>query len=330
MAWKKSDGGAIPHATDHNDFLNQLVTFATANGWAIAEDGRAAGTPYIILRGTGLAGTDNIYIGFRRFQDTVLGKYGWELQGFSGYQNGLTWDNQPGAILRPSQTYGWPVLVLRNSSMPFWFAVNGRRMVIVAKVGTVYCAAYLGFILPYGTPGEYPYPLFIGGSAYRDAGATIPLPSDSVTTGSPLNNFYNAIAPSSGSPSSCQAWIRDTAGAWIGLPANYTSAEFALHGLWPYCANRAARDNGNAMFFKNLRPTLGGGYSLDRIIVVTGATSSNWNPANAECGELDGCFFVPGFGLAAEDTFTIGADTYTAFPNVSATGSMDFFALKNA
>ena len=53
------------------------------------------------------------------------------------------------------------------------------------------------------------------------------------------------------------------------------------------------------------------------------------NPNKHILGELQGCFAVPGFGgIAAEDTFAIGAGTYVAFPIIPNADANDFWALK--
>ena len=41
---------------------------------------------------------------------------------------------------------------------------NGRRIVMVAKTGTYYEMMHLGLFRLYATPGQYPYPLLVGGT----------------------------------------------------------------------------------------------------------------------------------------------------------------------
>ena len=59
-------------------------------------------------------------------------------------------------------------------SIPYWFLADGRRVIIVAKITTVYEHAYLGFLDAYATPGEWTYPLVVGVSdvSMAEPGAT--------------------------------------------------------------------------------------------------------------------------------------------------------------
>ncbi|MEG1971199.1 MAG: hypothetical protein RR101_13900, partial [Burkholderiaceae bacterium] len=75
---------------------------------------------------------------------------------FTGYVPGNTFDAQPGAVLS-----GVPA---HNRRIDYWMTINGQRLVLAMKVGTpVYESLYLGKMLPYGRPSQYPYPVVCGG-----------------------------------------------------------------------------------------------------------------------------------------------------------------------
>lgn len=110
----------------------------------------------LILRGAGLSGTDQIFIGLRTYEDASADYYNLSTAGFTGYVAGNTFDTQPGYI-----ESGIPG---HNQRIDYWLAVNGQRIVFGLKVGTpVYEHGYAGFFLPYATPGQYSYPLAVGG-----------------------------------------------------------------------------------------------------------------------------------------------------------------------
>lgn len=117
-----------------------------------------AGSEYI-WQAPGNAGVDAIYVGAIRFFDTGANYDNLRLGGFTGYDGPSTFLTQPGFIGIPG-----PVLPLWNAAIPYWFIANGRRVIVVAKVSTNYESAYLGYITPYASPGQFPYPLAVGGS----------------------------------------------------------------------------------------------------------------------------------------------------------------------
>lgn len=110
----------------------------------------------LILQGSGLSGTDQIFIGFRSYQSVSADYYNLSVAGFTGYVAGNSFVTQPG--------YRESGVCAHNLRIDYWLAVNGQRVAFGLKVGTpVYESGYAGKLLPYATPSQYPYPLFCGG-----------------------------------------------------------------------------------------------------------------------------------------------------------------------
>ncbi|MBN2321300.1 MAG: hypothetical protein JXR49_19630, partial [Acidobacteria bacterium] len=119
---------------------------------------------YSCWKAPGNDGESAIYVAMQRISN-VTGDYdNLRLNGYTSYNSGLSFYGQTGCM--PSKGPCLPLL--RVGSMPYWFVANGRRVVIVVKVSTVYVAAYLGLITPYMDPNAIPYPLMIGGSMAYD------------------------------------------------------------------------------------------------------------------------------------------------------------------
>jgi hypothetical protein len=146
----------------HWQMLLLIKTFAEAHGWTTLR--YLNPTPYtdptvireLILHGIGLSGTDNIYIGFRAYQDQGADYYNLSVAGFTGYVSGNTFITQPGYI-----ESGVPA---HNNRIDYWLCVNAQRIAFGLKVGTpVYESGYTGKFLPYATPSQYPYPMVVGG-----------------------------------------------------------------------------------------------------------------------------------------------------------------------
>lgn len=141
----------------HKEMLLRIKALAEANGWTTLRyktDDPASHE--LILRGVGLSGDKQIFIGFRTYESVPADYYNLAVAGFTGYIPANTWATQPGLF-----ESGVPA---HNQRVDYWLAVNAQRIALGAKVGTpVYESAYAGFFLPYATPGQFPYPLCVGG-----------------------------------------------------------------------------------------------------------------------------------------------------------------------
>ncbi|NJK88128.1 MAG: hypothetical protein HC923_01185 [Myxococcales bacterium] len=252
----------------------------------------------LIWHGVGLAGTDLIYTGFRIGEVPASQQYWWELRGFTGYSSSDIFTSQPGTSL----SYFTPFW---DQAMRYWISVTGRRVIVAAQVSTTYHCLYSGLFLPYSTPAEYPYPLFVSGEfnaqkAYNDTD---------------LNGFFD---PGQGTVTPSGAFRR-VDGTWLQTRHNITP--FA--GFWPHNQLTQGRD-----WLLNLEDN-GDVYPLFPMNLME-HNSSSVRIDHDVLGYLDGAVAIPGFGLASEDTITVGGDTYTVLQNVQRTGRADFWALKNA
>lgn len=276
------------------------VNFAASDQFTVATtqgDLSAAGTPWIedewdgstqlIMHAPGLGGGEAIYCGLRAFESVASDYYNWELRGYTGYNSGLAFGGHPGAS-PASYVHLW------QSAIPYWLTVNGQRLVLVAKISTVYETLYAGKINPYGTPGQYPYPLFVAGTS-----------NDSTLRWSSTSSLHASLQQ----PSTGSAHLLQPNAAWLNL-VNISGSvlQWAAY-LAPNAPN-------------NIRDNIDGSYTL---IPYTLAKAS---PETDLFGELDGVAWVSGFGQASEDTITIGADTWLVVQNVFRTGAANYMAIK--
>lgn len=140
----------------HYKMLAKIKDFASANGWTVLRYDDVSANRELILKGTGLSGTEEIFVGFRTYQDVNADYYNLLAGVFTGYVSGNSFDTQPGARLS-----GVPA---HNNRIDYWLTLNGQRIVLAMKVGTpVYESCYVGKCLPYGRPSQYPYPVVCGG-----------------------------------------------------------------------------------------------------------------------------------------------------------------------
>ncbi|HRL94698.1 MAG TPA: hypothetical protein PK873_14190 [Pseudomonas sp.] len=140
----------------HYKMLAKIKDFASANGWTVLRYDDVSANRELILKGVGLSGTEEIFVGFRTYQDSSADYYNLVAAGFTGYVAGNTFDTQPGVLLS-----GVPA---HNNRIDYWLTLNGQRIALAMKVGTpVYESAYVGKFLPYARPSQYPYPVIAAG-----------------------------------------------------------------------------------------------------------------------------------------------------------------------
>lgn len=120
----------------------------------------------VLLEGPGNAGADEIYIGFLEVEEAGSGSFVWHISGMTGFDGGSRYENQPGfSYISPDEIAAF--VALANASIECWFHVTPRSLKGVCRIGTSYVNFYAGFLNPYATPSEYPYPLYFSGSTTK-------------------------------------------------------------------------------------------------------------------------------------------------------------------
>jgi hypothetical protein len=194
---------AIGHVDDtgseglaHWQMLLAIKTLAEANGWTTQRylNPTDGSNRELILKGEGLSGTEEIYIGFRAYHLTSADYYNLTVACFTGYVAGNSFDTQPGYIERG--------VCAHNQRIDYWLAVNAQRIFFGMKIGSpaVYEVAYAGKYFPYATPGQYPYPMACIGT----------LPS-----ATPATRYSDTSSGHTcGVKGSSNGYLRDVIGTW--------------------------------------------------------------------------------------------------------------------
>lgn len=165
-------------STDYivGDVFTIPVTESTnpvASRWEVLRYDTTLAIRELILKGKG-AGTEEIFIGFRSYQDVAADYYNISVAGFGGYT--------PGNSFITQYKYVESGIPTHNLSIGYWMIVNSRRVAFALKVGTpVYVAGYAGKMLQFAPPTQYPYPLVAAGmftgvpaTRYSDTAQSIP------------------------------------------------------------------------------------------------------------------------------------------------------------
>lgn len=295
----------------------------------------------VLLKATGTSGTDAIYTGIRSEYDAANGWYNLFLNGYTGYDpNETSFFNQPGAINNWSAVtpLDVPMVPCWNATMPYWFRANGRSFSFGVKVSTSFEGGYLGFILPYATPAQYPYPLAVGGSLTpQDSDRSLPWRysySNQRHSVFPIPAAYTSNGATT--PVTSGLYLRLPDGTWNGFGTRYggsadpssiqemtqaVSSPFARSGLragvWP----ASVRNVGASAPRRDYRDVLGGGYLLQPLILHQRL------PTDAVWGELESCMAISGFSNASENTTSFGGKNYVIFQNVTRTEVHEYWAM---
>jgi hypothetical protein len=306
-------------AAGHIDLLTKLRTFLTTNAELVAagqnweeklyqEVPGVSGQYETILRGPGLADDDDIYVGIRTYASVASDYYNWQLNGYTGYDAGLTFTTQPGTLL----TY-FPRMYLTNGNITYWFIANGRRFIVAAKVSTVYETIYMGLILPYLPDTLLPYPLFIAG-----CGTTAALRWSSsaaehrIGIAWPLSTL--AIANALLAPASSACFYDAT---WYGIQNysdNSTSHPSNIRAIWPTSLHSGYDTN----YF---RSNYDDSYTLFPLTLYNKNEGVIW-------GELDGCYYVSGYNNSAENIIAVSGYDHLVIPDISRFETYSYVALK--
>lgn len=267
----------------HQNMLAVVKDFAVANGWTLLRFSDTGAQHELILKAPGLSGTEEIFVGLRTYDNAFADYYNLTAAGFTGYVPGNTFDTQPGALLR-----GVPA---HNLRIDYWLTLNGQRLVLAMKVGTpVYESLYLGKILPYARPSQYPYSVLAGG----------------MLTGESAIRF---------SETTHRCWVK---GASFSPPYDCVRLRFN-DGQWLQTDAYPWGNNDIAGSTYALRDT-------DGVWPVTPVILHN--ATSGMLGELDGVFHITGFNNAVENTFVMDGLTHVVMQDVWRTGFNDYYAIR--
>lgn len=358
--------GAAPTATVGtaytltNEISFQLITgttaFAAGNIFTVTVGGgisspnqwvidRYTASNQMIMHGPG-AGTDTIFVGIKLTSNTAGDYYNWKLGGFTGFNSGLNFESQPGYNSESITPVHMP---LWNGEMTYWFMATGRRIIVVAKVSTVYEMCYLGFIDQFASPNQYPYPLFIGGSLSWGS-TNLPVVTDPLWrwsyTGNEHRHFWEPMYVNSNMPQPAtgrgQARLRTLGGTWrdfwcgdgndydvVKVSSGTTFRDATTIDAWTQ-GFQTETPNGSIWpgltKIDAMEACVDGSYLIIPNVLLLGVGSGD---APDIAGELSGIGRVTG-GLAAEDIITFGGDQWLVVPNVFRSNRQDYCAVRLA
>ena len=156
------------------DLWEIMLAFVQENGWSILDrEAQQVDVQTTIdcvqLKGEDLSGQGAIYVHMIYRAQTTSDIYAFEMEGSAGYLPGSD-VKQYG--LNPQNSYrdvgtNTAVIVrtpLHRNPIEYWLTASPRRFMGAFRHNDRWGGLYCGFVLPYGTPAQWPYPLWIAGN----------------------------------------------------------------------------------------------------------------------------------------------------------------------
>lgn len=286
----------------HKNLLKTVVDYVSGNAamgnrkWTIKRNKDNKNEDYI-LEAPGLAGTDKIYFGIELNQNATDDWFNWIVTGSMAYSSEHPTQQQPFAKS--------VAMLLWDKSIKYWLAANGQRLILVCKVSTIYTMMYIGKFLPYGTPGQYPYPVIVSGSHNRSYKRW----SDTSIDHAHLQKPVKA------------SWLRTPGNEWMLINNAHGYGHACLYPINTYSLSGYSNS-----VFKSVQKNPDNSYTLLPYILSSpgfSATSDNHNIY----GELDGLMWVTGDGIGSEDTVTVSGKTYLVIQNIWRANWPDYCAV---
>lgn len=344
------------------------VTF-NPTGWTALIDITFATTEKVLmLQGVG-SGADTVYVGITTFTATAQDGFNtaknWGLWAPTGYNSLLPWYQQPGISPGFSSTDGsvattGGAYVTSKASdafnISFWFSITGRRIIGVFKNRTAsttfYSSMYLGWMNPFGTSTEFPYPMMVQGSSARQNSWYADTVIGRITGLTECIGISGRTGP---------AWYRRPDAVWKDIknsiaidtasPSRAAANDYVIYPCGQGSIEGTIDDAivGTSVAFTfvqiipptgvpgtetvQLQPTPDGGIGI-RILVPCTVTASDDDAGSNDVellGDLDQVYWFSAVGgVTSEDLMDIGTARYRIFQNGNRATNFSFMCIKES
>lgn len=279
----------MAYTTIDNMTLNSLRDYLITQGFIVVKDADNE----LMLQSP----ATDWFIGFKRviYSENAFDvqSEAWLLNVFSSYDNTKTFFLQPDGLTNldgSSAENNFPSIPFnREMANKTFINVNSVRIILVVRFGAYYFSYYLGKMNSYASSANYNNPFICSGSCGYN-----------LRQYNPANvrdsDFIGGITGYDNDSS----WFKHFDGNWRKYESNNASSDYTptTYALYPFVRNTF-----------NMTKNIDNSFTLFPCIVIGGDTTGDrWF-----FGELD-VFRVSGFNNNAENTFTIGSDTYICFP----------------
>ena len=286
----------------HYNFFQVLRNFAKDNGWEELMYDDSGTNWHTMLRGSGLTGNENIYIGFHTYHSVANDYYNMAVCAMTGHFPSSSFYSQPGFVRSGIPLY--------KDRIDYWITLNAQRITFVCKVaGYIYHTGYVGKFFPYASPMQYPYPMLCAGMFGYGSESDVPATGYS---GGRLPYYGNSQRP-----------LTNTSYAAYNLRvySNFGGAWYPFYCYPGSDSQGVIRDD--VIDLDGLYPVMP--YELYNYRTDTSLTSGT---PTGIYGQIDGVYWVSGWNLYPEYTMQIDGSTFIIFREKASTSSAAYFAIR--
>jgi hypothetical protein len=284
-------------ANGASSLWNVLLSFLGSNGWQTLDSGNLASGndsyQCVQLKGADVSGTGSIYVHMRLLSNTVTDVYSLQMEGSAGYlpdSDVTQFGRNPQNSFRDTGTTAEVIVrtPLHSNPIQYWITASPRRFMGAFRHNDRWGAIYCGFVLPYGMPSQWPYPLWIAGN--------------NITT-----DDYKTVVNGCpwGSSAVISGMLYCPSGRWQPTPvAGYIAGGRGYSVLmWPW---GMAPSSAYAAYYR--APKDGAG--VTRYPVSNAVFFCRDGNEYGTFGEPEGLCHVTSWGASGGDTLTDGTKTY--------------------
>ncbi|MDR3152895.1 MAG: hypothetical protein LBW85_01150 [Deltaproteobacteria bacterium] len=156
-----------------DDLWGILLAFLGANGWHTLDTGSSVSGNVSVqgvqLRGEDVSGTGSIYVHLVYWKNVMTDVYSLQMEGSAGWNpeaDVLQFGQNPQNSYRDLGT-STSVIVrtpLHGAPIQYWITASPRRFMGAFRHNDRWGSLYCGFVMPYGMPSQWAYPLWIAGN----------------------------------------------------------------------------------------------------------------------------------------------------------------------
>jgi hypothetical protein len=259
-------------------------------------------SPEVQLKSTGLSGTTDSFFGMRLYDDSVNDTYNIAINGFTGRNVEVDFDNQPQKI---TDDVGF---LLSNTQIRYWIVGNGERFQIVVNVSTIYSHMYIGRTKAYAFPNQYPYPMLISGSS-----------NDITRRWSDATPNHTCLP----TPTRRSCYLYTPFNTWQQVSNKYGET------------SEGWESNNSSYYYVSITSPIGLTYYLSKFTNIQKNPDDSYTivPLDIEgldgvYSHIDGLFWVTGDSNSSENIITINSVDYLVFQRINRTTFMDYAAMR--
>ncbi|ATS92277.1 hypothetical protein DLP05_019 [Stenotrophomonas phage vB_SmaS_DLP_5] len=259
-----------------------------------------SGGAEVLFKAPGLGGLESILVGCELYESVSSAVYNLNWYAPRNFDDKKRLRN----MLPSSGFVGTP---MTNQSFNFWVFVNGQRVIIVCRIGSVYIGGYFGFGNPYEIQTNHQYPMILGGCTDEEATRFDTTNAENRIYCNPGRWTLRAFYPASG-------WVRHANLREVG---NNVAAGSGVEDGKVFPAAMVGSGDVRYLYRDNVDG------SLPMFPSVIGGA----NPRHM-WGEFDGVYWTTGFNNLPEAIITREGFDHMVFQDMFRTTYQDYYAVR--